>query len=88
MNDMNLCARIAIYVPHRDHDEEIGLEFLIPAPGDDLTRADIRTLEQMPKLSASTEVGDMTVTISLYPDDAGQPGDRSRCFRMPEGARR
>jgi hypothetical protein len=83
MNNMNLCARVAIYVPHRDHDEEIGLEFLIPAPGDDLTRADIRTLEQMPKLSASTDVGDMTVTISLYPDDASLPGDRARCHPMP-----
>jgi hypothetical protein len=87
MKEMNLCARIAIYVPHRDHDEKIGLEFLLPELDDDLSRADIRRLERMPKLSASTDVGDMTVTISLYPDDADQPGDRSRCFRMPEVAR-
>jgi len=83
MEEMNLAACIAVRVPVGDGGEEISLEFLLPALDDDLSRADIRRLERMPKLSASTEVGDMTVTISIYPDSAERPCDRAHLREIP-----
>jgi hypothetical protein len=87
MKQMNLCARIAIRVPYRDRDEEIGLTFHLPALDDDLARADIRSLEQMPRLSASTEVGDMTVTISVYPEDAAESAGKATYAEVREEVR-